>query len=108
MTADIEEEEETKETKEKETKKAKAKKIRNYRDRDGYFPQSYFNTLSNEDYLLKMITTNTEINPLFPFKIKSSDNFMARLPEKLRAGLKLVNINKTAHRFWIDTKDLNY
>eukprot|EP01080_Neovahlkampfia_damariscottae_P010675 gene10675-3296_t len=69
----------------------------------------YLGTLLHCDYLLKMMTTQTEISSRFPFEIKnSSDGFSQRIPRELHEKLILKNRSGKAHRFWIEIDKLDY
>lgn len=77
---------------------------------------NYLGTLLHTDYLLKMISTDVEVNSLPPFVMrKASDGFMKRLPKHLAEKVKPVHLRNDgsvnydqAHRFWIEAGSLPF
>ncbi|CAF3658325.1 unnamed protein product [Rotaria sp. Silwood1] len=75
----------------------------------------YLATLLHADYLLKMITTGTEVCAIAPFPMEKESNVLRRLPRHLQELLKPLhqrektkNLWGNAHRFWIEAGNLIY
>jgi hypothetical protein len=79
---------------------------------------NYLATLLHCDYLLKMLSTGSEVCAHSPFPIRpASHGFMKRLPERLRNALRPVwerkmyypsHDKESAHRFWIEAGEITY
>ncbi|CAF1048957.1 unnamed protein product [Adineta steineri] len=75
----------------------------------------YLATLLHTDYLLKMLTTGTEICAKAPFNMRSiADSCFQRLPKHLQDKLKPLHDREhnfslgRTHRFWIEADPLVY
>ncbi|CAF4585533.1 unnamed protein product, partial [Rotaria sp. Silwood2] len=77
---------------------------------------NYLQTLLHADYLLKMISTNTEVCSQNPFEMRPSDSgFMLRLPSHIRNEFKSIIeqkhqnlIGDNIHRFWIQAGTVSF
>ncbi|MEC7839237.1 MAG: DnaJ domain-containing protein [Chlamydiota bacterium] len=74
---------------------------------------NHLGTLLHTDYLLKMLTTGTEVSAISPFDMRKDDNLLNRLPKKLSDELREVRESmrvtaNTVNRFWIEAGDLPY
>lgn len=78
--------------------------------------RNYLQTLLHTDYLLKMITTGTEICAQCPFEMRSAEeHLMPRLPMHIRDKLQVFFEEKqetfvvdNIHRFWIQAGVVSY
>ncbi|CAF1247483.1 unnamed protein product [Didymodactylos carnosus] len=75
----------------------------------------YLSTLLHADYLLKMLSTGTEVCSEPPFEMRQTvDGFLKRLPEWLKQELKPIDERKdsviidSVHRFWIEAGEITY
>lgn len=75
----------------------------------------YLITLLHTDYLLKMITTGTEVCAIEPFFVERESKVLHRLPTHLQELLKPLHQQERssnrwggAHRFWIEAGNLPY
>lgn len=72
----------------------------------------YLMTLLHADYLLKMLSMETEVSSKIPFQMRdANENLLKILPKKLRNKIKMNRKNAVlsqVNRFWIEALDLPF